>query len=59
MYLSMSKLVINRVLLRVNQEGAQLLAYYVNKTIIPVEQRYTCIENVALALHMAIKKMCP
>ena len=49
MYLAASKMVVSVVLLRINSKGKQLQVYYVSKTMVPAELRFSLMEKVALA----------
>nr|XP_009804201.1 PREDICTED: uncharacterized protein LOC104249466 [Nicotiana sylvestris] len=55
-YLAVSEVSISAILVRENK-GTQSLIYYINKTLIDAETRYPHLENLALALVIASRKL--
>lgn len=56
LYLAISSAAVSTVLLR-NEEGIQLLMYYVSHFMVPTETRYPNLEKLALALLVAWQKL--
>lgn len=54
----MSEIVVSAVLLR-EDDGKQLPAYYVSKSLLDAETRYTYLEKLVLALVMSSMKLRP
>ena len=57
-YLAISEIAVNAILIR-EKEGRQLLVYYVSKSLLDVETRYSQLEKLALALVTAACKLQP
>lgn len=55
MYLSVSKHVVSVVLMR--DQGIQQPVYYISKTLVNAETRYSPLEKLALALTHATRKL--
>ncbi|KAL5843565.1 hypothetical protein ACOSQ4_009523 [Xanthoceras sorbifolium] len=58
LYLAVSETAISAVLVR-EEDGKQLLVYYINKTLLDAETRYTQLEKLAIALVTAAHKLRP
>ena len=56
--LASSKIVVSAVLIR-EEDNKQLLVYYVRKSLLDIETRYTQLEKLALALITAACKLRP
>ena len=56
LYLVVSSHVVSAVLVR-EAESQQLSVYYVNKSLLDAETRYTCLEKLVLALVVASRKL--
>lgn len=59
MYLTMSNYTISIVLFQHNPNDRQKFVYYVSKALVDVENYYSQIEQMALALRIAAKKPRP
>ena len=57
-YLSISKGAVNVVLVQ-EEEGKQFPIYYVSKSLLDAETRYTQLEKLALVLVIAARKLWP
>ncbi|XP_021727707.1 uncharacterized protein LOC110694851 [Chenopodium quinoa] len=57
LYIAVSTIAVSAVLTREDDEAGQLLVYYVSKTLLPSEVRYTSLEKLSLALFNAVKKL--
>ncbi|KAL5808663.1 hypothetical protein ACOSQ3_029354 [Xanthoceras sorbifolium] len=58
LYLAVSETAVSAVLVR-EKDGKQLLVYYISKTLLDAETRYTQLEKLALALVTAARKLRP
>ncbi|XP_074306319.1 uncharacterized protein LOC141641561 [Silene latifolia] len=58
LYLSVTEVAVSAVLVR-EQEGMQHPVYYVSKSLLPAETRYTSLEKLVLALVTASYKLRP
>ncbi|KAL5803315.1 hypothetical protein ACOSQ4_031620 [Xanthoceras sorbifolium] len=58
LYLAVSETAVSAVLVR-EEDGKQLPVYYISKTLLDVETRYTQLEKFALALVTAARKLRP
>ncbi|XP_074318638.1 uncharacterized protein LOC141655457 [Silene latifolia] len=58
LYLSVTEVAVSAVLVR-EQEGAQHPLYYISKSLLPAETRYTSLEKLVLALVTASCKLRP
>ncbi|KAL5574212.1 hypothetical protein UlMin_023809 [Ulmus minor] len=57
-YLAVSEGAVSAVLIR-DEDGKQFLVYYVSKSLLDAETRYTQLEKLALALVIAARKLRP
>ena len=57
-YLMVSETTVNAVLIP-EEEGKQLLVYFMSRALLDVETRYTELEKLVLALVMAARKLRP
>ncbi|XP_021762896.1 uncharacterized protein LOC110727596 [Chenopodium quinoa] len=57
LYIAVSAVAVSAVLTREDDEAGQLPVYYVSKTLLPAEVRYTSLEKLSLALITAVKKL--
>ncbi|KAL5785135.1 hypothetical protein ACOSQ2_007527 [Xanthoceras sorbifolium] len=58
LYLAVSETAVSAVLIR-EEDGKQLPVYYISKTLLDAETRYTQLEKLALALVTAARKLRP
>ncbi|KAL5840569.1 hypothetical protein ACOSQ4_013177 [Xanthoceras sorbifolium] len=58
LYLDVSEKAVSVVLVR-EEDGKQLPVYYISKTLLDAETRYTQLEKLALALITAVRKLRP
>ncbi|KAL5847401.1 hypothetical protein ACOSQ3_010925 [Xanthoceras sorbifolium] len=58
LYLAVSETAVSAVLVR-EEDGKQLFVYYISKTLLDAEIRYTQLEKLALALIIAARKLRP
>ena len=58
-YLAASKAAISVVLFKEGHDGSQRPVFFVSKSLADVETRYNHLEQAALALWIATKKLCP
>lgn len=59
MYLTVSEYVVSTVLFQHGSSNRQKSVYYASKTLVDVETRYSQVEQMALTLRIAAKKLCP
>ena len=58
LYLAVTEGSVSAVLVR-EEDGNQLPVYYVSKTLVGAETRYSCLEKLVFALVMETNKLCP
>ena len=58
-YLAVSDTAVNAALFKENEDGKQRHVFFVSKSLANAETRYNCLEQTALALRIAAKKLCP
>ena len=58
-YLAVSDTVVSAALFKENENGKQRLVFFVSKSLADVETRYNHLEQAALALRIAAKKLHP
>ena len=58
-YLIVSDTVVSSALFKENEDGKQRPVFFVNKSLADVETKYNHLENAALALRIAAKKLRP
>ncbi|KAL5844861.1 hypothetical protein ACOSQ4_010819 [Xanthoceras sorbifolium] len=58
LYLAISETAVSAVLVR-EEDGKQLFVYYISKTLLDAEIRYTQLKKLALALIIAARKLRP
>ena len=59
LYLAISDVSASEALFKEDENRKQKQVFFVSKSLYEVESRYTHLEQAALALHMAAKKLCP
>lgn len=59
MYLAVLDYASSIILFWQAQEDGQKLVYYVTKTLVDGETRYSQVEKIALTLRVVAKKLCP
>ena len=59
LYLAVSEVSVSAALFKEDENEKQKPIFFVSKSLSEVETRYTCLKQVALALHVAAKKLCP
>ena len=58
-YLAISDVVVSAALFKENADGRQRPVFFVSKSLTDAETRYSHLEQAALALWVATKKLCP
>ena len=58
-YLAVSDVAVSAILFKDCEDGSQRLVFFVSKSLVDVETRYNHLEQAALALWMAAKKLRP
>ena len=58
MYIFAFATTISMVLVQENIHGQEHMNYYASKNIMDFENRYSCVENLALATVISIQKFC-
>ena len=58
-YLAVSVVVVSAALFKENEDGRQRLVFFVNKSLADAETKYSHLEQAALALRVATKKLRP
>ena len=59
MYLAVADMVVSDVLFKESKDGRQRPVFFVSKSLANAETRYSHLEQAALALRIAAKKLCP
>ena len=59
MYLTVSDIAVSVVLFKEGEDGRQRPVFFVSKSLADAETRYSHLEEAALALRTAAKKLCP
>ena len=59
MYLTASDIVVSAILFKEGEDGRQRPVFFVNKSLVDAKTRYNHLEQAALALRTATKKLRP